>query len=132
MMFNNLVIIMLIKKQRIMKKRFDLYSQVIERMPAHIYWKDKSFNYIDCNKGFAKYLGLALPKEIIGRSDYDFLCIDEANIIRENDKQVLTLGNICVFEEEISDNFGKKQLILRKKSPCLTPQAKLLVWREFP
>lgn len=117
MMFNKLVIIMLIKKQRVMKKRFDLYSQIIERMPVHIYWKDKHFNYIDCNKVFAKYLGFATPKEIIGRSDYDFLCPDEANIIRENDKQVLTLGNICVFEEDISDSLGKKTTYLTQKIP---------------
>jgi len=36
-------------KDNISISAYELYRQSIERMPVHIYWKDKNFQYINCN-----------------------------------------------------------------------------------
>ena len=55
------------KNKKISEPRFDLYSQFIERLSLHIYLKDKSFQYINCNELQAKNAGFTSSQEIIGR-----------------------------------------------------------------
>ncbi|WP_347252000.1 hypothetical protein [Legionella sp.] len=52
-------------------KQFDLYKQIIERMPVHIYWKDNQFRYLACNELQARNVGLSSPTEIVGKTDYE-------------------------------------------------------------
>ena len=44
---------------------------VLDNMPEAAFWKDQNSVYIGCNQQFSKVAGLASPKEIIGKTDFD-------------------------------------------------------------
>lgn len=46
----------------------DLYNQILERMPVHVYSKNTNFEYLACNPFQARNVGLASPDEIVGKT----------------------------------------------------------------
>ena len=84
-----------------------LYEQLINGLPVHIYWKDIECRYIYCNQLQAENLGFKTPKEIIGKTDYDVLSKEEADILRKNDKKVIETGKPLIFEESTNTIQGK-------------------------
>lgn len=106
-------------------KQFNLYRQVIERAPAHIYWKDKEFRYLACNALQAKNAGFTSSDDIIGKTDYDIYSMQEADQHRKNDLEVINTGLPLVFEEESVDSKGKKNIYLTQKIPLLNDQGEI-------
>ena len=49
----------------------DFVLELLKRLPAHVFWKNKEGIYLGCNDAFAKSLGLSSAEEVIGKSDYD-------------------------------------------------------------
>ncbi len=58
------------------KEKLSLANQmihdVIEAMPARIYWKDRDFNYIGCNHLFANDFGFESVNELLQQSNFSF------------------------------------------------------------
>ncbi|MEO0648458.1 MAG: PAS domain-containing protein, partial [Cyanobacteria bacterium J06650_10] len=46
-------------------------QQVIDTMPAAIFWKDRHSQYLGCNQAFADIAGSVSVEAIMGKSDYD-------------------------------------------------------------
>jgi two-component system aerobic respiration control sensor histidine kinase ArcB len=103
----------------------DLYKQMIETIPVHIYWKNLEFEYLHCNLLQAKNIGLSSPEQIIGKTDYDLFPKDVANQIRKNDLEVLFKKAPCIFEEQGLDISGGNQVYLTQKIPILNKQGEL-------
>jgi two-component system, NtrC family, sensor kinase len=71
-----------------------LLQLVIDNIPQKIFWKDIDCVYLGCNQGFAQDVGIDLPREIIGRTDYDLpLPISQSNAYRADDLRVMLSGN---------------------------------------
>lgn len=98
-------------------KQFDLYKQIIERMPVHIYWKDNQFRYLACNELQARNVGLSSPTEIVGKTDYELYSQKQAQAIRKHDMEVIATGFPCVFEEEGFEVDQKNAIYLTQKIP---------------
>ena len=49
----------------------DFLNDLIEQIPAGIFWKDRNSVFLGCNRFFADLAAIANPKDIIGLSDYD-------------------------------------------------------------
>ena len=91
----------------------NLYKQLIEQMPIHIYWKDNQFRYLGCNPIQAEN-ALTTPTDIIGKTDYDLYPKKEADELRRNDMEVLRTGMPMVFEERFNSKEGCLFLISQK------------------
>lgn len=66
---------------------------VMDNIPQAIFWKDQQSVYLGCNQVFAKAAGLAHPREIIGKTDYDLPWTpEEAEDYRINDRCVMANG----------------------------------------
>ena len=100
-------------------KQLDLYKQTINKMPVHFYWKDLDFRYIDCNELYAKKLGLASPKDIVGQTDYNIFAKSKADEIRKNDLEVIQTGQPCLIEEENFNPSNERVIYLTQKMPLL-------------
>jgi two-component system aerobic respiration control sensor histidine kinase ArcB len=108
-----------------MSKRYDdqslneieLYRQTIEKMPLHIYWKDKDFRYVSCNLLHAKNAGFASPKEIINKTDYEIFPKEQADQLRQNDMQVINNKRAFVFEEPWINGSDERIVYLSQKMP---------------
>ncbi|MDY7022372.1 MAG: response regulator, partial [Cyanobacteriota bacterium] len=48
-----------------------LLQLVIDNIPQLIYWKDRNSIYLGCNRNFAESVGLRMPEQIIGKTDYN-------------------------------------------------------------
>ncbi len=66
--------------------------QILDLIPANIYWKDSDGKYLGCNKAVLEMAGLNSREEIIGKTDYDLKWKDFANEIRKVDRIALEDG----------------------------------------
>lgn len=97
------------------------YRTLLENLPQKVYLKNKNSVYISCNSNYACDLRIE-PKEIAGKTDFDFFPTYLAEKYRADDKRVMESGKIEDIEEEyvvISDFLGspKKNFINTVKIP---------------
>ncbi|MBN2690157.1 MAG: PAS domain-containing sensor histidine kinase [Gammaproteobacteria bacterium] len=92
-------------------------ENIISLMPGNIYWKSKNGTILGCNDNMAKYFGYQNRYDLIGRTDYDILDKEQADIIKNTDKGIMLSGKPKTLEE-ISKLAGKKTTIfLTRKQP---------------
>ncbi len=48
-------------------------ASIIDQLPGSVYWKDLQGQIIGCNLAQAQALGFSSPKDVIGKTDFDFL-----------------------------------------------------------
>ncbi|MGO8732848.1 MAG: PAS domain S-box protein [Terriglobia bacterium] len=66
-----------------------MLQSILDTIPQRVFWKDRNFSYLGCNKAFAIDAGLKDPVEIIGKDDYALACRDTAEHYRADDKLVM-------------------------------------------
>lgn len=92
-------------------------KNIIENLPQYIYWKDKNFVYLGCNKRVADYLYLKSPDDIIGKTDHDFgWSKKRINFLKKSDHDVLHDGKEILIEDQIPFD-GTIRTMLTSKSP---------------
>jgi PAS domain S-box-containing protein len=96
------------------------FESIITQMPGYVYWKDLEFKYLFCNEAASsEILGFSSPKEIIGKTDYDFgwdkKLVDE---YRKVDEEIIRTGKPKLgFHEQLILNKGKVIEFLVNKMP---------------
>jgi two-component system cell cycle sensor histidine kinase/response regulator CckA len=73
-----------------LQERDDLFRNVLTNVPCAVFWKDRASIYLGCNDQAARDLGLSVPGEVIGQTDYR-LALDpaEAERARDADRRVI-------------------------------------------
>ncbi len=67
-----------------------MLNMILDTVPQSIFWKDLNGRYLGCNSIFARAIGVATPKEVIGKTDYDMpWSKQEADAYRADDKEVI-------------------------------------------
>ena len=74
---------------------------LVQAIPDLIWLKDKDGVYLSCNIMFERFFG-AGETDIVGKTDYDFVCQDLADAIRELDLDVMAAGKPTRNEEWIT------------------------------
>lgn len=92
-------------------------DNVIRIVPASIYWKDKHFIIRGSNLFHTKLAGFSDPKDVIGKTEFDFVWKNQANEIIENDKKIMALGKGIRLEEKATLNDGTVHTFLTSKEP---------------
>ncbi|MDD2450141.1 MAG: bacteriohemerythrin [Sulfurimonas sp.] len=103
-----------------------LLKTLIQNIPDLIFLKDKEGIYLACNKRFEDYFG-AKEKEIVGKSDYDFVDKEIADFFRMNDNKVMQTNKTCKNKETIifaSD--GHTELVQATKIPLHNSDGSLM------
>lgn len=104
----------------------DISSQLtdlIENLPASIYWKNREGIYLGRNSYAAERMFLlgyeqSCDKEwIAGKSDFDFFPLEVANHFRINDGKIMQSNNACWYEEENVLPNGQRIKQLSYKKP---------------
>jgi len=91
-------------------------GQIIAHLPGHVYWKDRGGVYLGCNDLQAINYGLNDSHEVIGKTDFDFFNQENAESVRENDRQVIETGEPITAEEPVKMN-NKHVTMLSQKVP---------------
>ena len=88
-----------------------------QAIPDLVWFKDTQGVYLSCNSRFEQFFG-ASEKEIVGKSDYDFVHKDLADTFRKNDKVAMEEGSPCRNEEWVTfASDGHRELLETTKSP---------------
>lgn len=85
--------------------------------PVHIYQKDTSGNYINCNPLMAYQAGIS-PSKIVGKTDYDLRWDVYADNICQNDSMVLNQRSTHIFFEPCTTIENIPFEVISIKTPC--------------
>lgn len=70
----------------------DLLSNIIRKMPGHVYWLNRDNVYLGCNELQAEHFNLKSPSEVIGKTNYDLPVSEEADKLNKINKIVMETG----------------------------------------
>ncbi|WP_178139294.1 PAS domain-containing hybrid sensor histidine kinase/response regulator [Desulfovibrio litoralis] len=102
-----------------------LLRTVIDAIPDVVFFKDRNYRYVGCNKAFEALFGV-VEKDIVGKIDLDFLPPELVSSNMITDRQALS-GAINIVAEDITLNFNNKNLVLEIiKTPYFSQEAQLL------
>ena len=108
---------------------YEFIDELVNQLPAAIFWKDKNSVFLGCNQYFASLAGLTSPKEIIGKTDYDLPWgKHEADQYRKDDQEVMQNKKPKLDIEEtqtLSD--GRVLTLLTNKIPLFYKDTKEIV-----
>jgi two-component system, OmpR family, aerobic respiration control sensor histidine kinase ArcB len=92
-------------------------NNIIENVPASIYWKDINSVILGGSKLHAELTGFSDSKAVIGKTDFDFAWKDQAEGIQENDRFVIQNNQMVSFEERAKLSDDSMHIFLTQKSP---------------
>lgn len=99
---------------------------VLETIPDLVWVKDPEGVYISCNQKFERFFG-APEKDIIGKTDYDFVDKELADFFREKDKAVMEAGKPLTNEETVTyADDGHEEILETIKTPLRDSKGELI------
>lgn len=102
----------------------ELLDNIIDHVPASIFWKDRQLVFLGCNQALANQAGFDRPAEMIGKTDYDLPWKkEEADFFRACDRQVMASAQPMLDIEETQQQAGGRQATLLTSKVPLTNRA---------
>lgn len=99
---------------------------LFQTLPDLVWLKDTDGLYISCNKSFENFCGLN-EEELIGKTDYDIVDRDLAELFIENDQKAIALGRSVSNEEEVTfASDGHKAILDTIKTPMYNNKGELI------
>ncbi len=100
-----------IEQQNELLKSKSLTRNIVDAIPDLVWLKDAEGKYLLCNPEFEKFFG-AKEKDIVGKTDYDFVEDELANFFRENDKKAMKTSKGLVNEEWVNYKNHSEKILL--------------------
>ncbi len=95
-----------------------LLRNILDTIPARVWWKDRDLRFLGCNAAFAADLGLDSTDEVTGRVDEDLNATPHRSGYRAADLQVLATGvPKLLYEEPRMRSDGSERWIRASKVP---------------
>jgi len=93
----------------VLKSR-EMLRLVMNNIPQAIFWKDINSVYLGCNTVFARFAGVGIPENIVGKTDYDLAWKkEEADSFRRDDRRVMDMDKPIYHIIEPQLQAGGKQ-----------------------
>jgi two-component system, OmpR family, aerobic respiration control sensor histidine kinase ArcB len=93
------------------------FYEIVDAVPASIYWKDKNGYYLGCNKYMLVMAGLNKLTDIIGKRDDQLVWKDVADELFKIDRQVMQDNKTLEIEETPLLANKQKRVFLTTKTP---------------
>jgi PAS domain S-box-containing protein len=108
-----------------MRENEVLLRTLVDTLPDLVWLKDPEGIYLSCNRRFENFFGAA-EKDIIGKTDYDFIGRDMGDFFRHHDNAAIAAGGPTANEEEITfANDGHREILETIKTPLHTGDGQL-------
>jgi len=103
-------------------KSLDFIHELLEQIPAGVFWKNKESVFLGCNRFFAQLAEIEDPKSIIGKTDFDLPWGQfQANQYIEDDQEVIkTKTPKLNIEEKQTLSNGQEYYLLTNKIPLFS------------
>lgn len=91
------------------------FFDLVKNIPQGVFFKDRCSVYKACNHAYGQDLGTT-PREIVGKTEYDFHPTALAEKFIEQDKKAITSG-VTECTEAVHFDRGEERLVYKVKSP---------------
>lgn len=109
-----------------LQQALDFTEGIIKVIPDLIWIKDEDGVYLACNARFERFFG-AKRKDIVGKTDYDFVDRTLADFFREHDRKAMAKDGPSVNEEWVTfADDGHRELLETVKTPVRDSSGKLI------
>ncbi|MBD2180010.1 PAS domain S-box protein [Planktothrix sp. FACHB-1355] len=108
-------------EQQLQESRMML-QLVLDTIPQRVFWKDRQFRYLGCNRTFAED-GQITIEEILGKTDFELPWAKWAHLYRADDTKVIDTGTPKLGYEEPTEFTNGKSLWIRTNKVPLTNSA---------
>jgi PAS domain S-box-containing protein len=99
---------------------------LIRAIPDLVWLKDEQGIYLSCNSKFERFFG-SKEKDILGKSDYDFMDKKLADFFRSNDQAAIATGGPKINEEEVDyADDGHHEILETIKTPMFSSDGRLI------
>jgi rsbT co-antagonist protein RsbR len=112
-----------------------LLDALLDHIPDRIYFKDKESRFLDVSNSKAEGTGLS-RKDFVGKTDFDFFSEEEAKVMFEDEKRIMSSGKPVVEKVtklELSD--GREKWLSATKVPFYDKKGNVLgtlgITRDF-
>ncbi|HEV2613232.1 MAG TPA: ATP-binding protein [Gammaproteobacteria bacterium] len=116
------------RKIKALEEENNFLKQIISRLPGNIYWKNKQGFYMGCNKNAAKLVNLNSEADIVGKTIYDLVGPQFAELGKEidkTDKRIMQAKKEVTLEEIGFDSHRKPATYLSIKAPLFDQTQKV-------
>lgn len=98
---------------------------LLDTVPDLIWLKDPEGFYLQCNQRFEQLNGVP-EKQIIGKTDYDFVSKEQADFFRQKDKEATQSGKSLMYETEVTFADGHNEILETIKTPTFENDGTLI------
>ena len=99
-----------------------IVEEIVNAIPARVFWKDKDLTFLGCNTAFARDAGFADARGVIGKDDEQMVWRDQAESYRAHDRSVIESGRAMpLLEETQTTPRGDTITVLTSKVPLRGP-----------
>ena len=84
-----------------LRKGAHLLRTLIDTLPDLVWLKDAEGRYLACNARFERFFG-ARERDIVGRTDHDFVARDLADFFLAHDREAMAAGGPTINEERVT------------------------------
>ena len=115
------------KAEEALDKERRMLRTLIDNIPDQIYVKDTESRFVLCNKAIAKFHGMANPKDMVGKTDFDLYPPDMAQRYDEEERQMLRTSKPVVNREDSdTDKEGNLVCGLTTKFPLVGSEGEII------
>ena len=115
-----------ISAESLMRQHHELLINLMDTIPDSIYFKDEKHRFVMVNKAKALHWGCT-PREMVGKTDFDFLPAEQAKYAFEDDSKILLNGQSIVNKiERITDAEGKDHWFSVTKVPRYNGEGRVI------
>lgn len=101
-------------------------NNIVENVPASIYWKDTNSVILGGSKLHTELTGFTDSEAVVGKTDFDFAWKDQAERIQENDRFVMQNNQMVSFEERAKLADDTMHIFLTQKTPLRGKSEKII------
>ena len=101
----------------------DLLRAIVDHVGLPMFVKDRNFRFVLVNPALADLVRCS-AQDLVGRTDYDFFPVEQADFFRSVDAQVFEHGQPVIVEEEsLTDPAGTVHIFRTVKEPLRDPRS---------
>ncbi|MBE0491832.1 MAG: PAS domain S-box protein [Sulfurospirillum sp.] len=113
-----------ISSEQALKNQLQFIRVLLDSIPNPINYKNLKGEYIGCNRAFANLLGCK-PKEIIGKTVYDFFAFDWAELQTKKERELIKTEGTDHFEQTLHLQDGSQKVMTYSKTVYKNSDGKL-------
>ncbi|MBE7558982.1 response regulator [bacterium] len=104
-----------------------MFQWVLNTIPQRVFWKDRDYRYLGCNRAFLEDAGLSDPSQLIGKTDLDLHWRDIAELYHADDRWVVENINAKLgYEEPLVRPDGSLRWLRVSKVPLFDAEGQVV------